>query len=205
MWRQLSVAVVLFLLVSAPLQAAPIIFLDRDTFLQAVQPNRAISFEARPFPCDTFSVESDFCQRTSDDGLLSVTYDLHDVGFGGDTIFINRGPAGLGASHQFLTPVTAIGFDLGGILLGSPPPTTFNFTFAGTTFALPGTLTEPQFFGAILEGPVNGIPADAGHPGARFFISNLVVQTVPEPGTLLLFGTAAAGILGSRRRFGSKA
>jgi hypothetical protein len=116
------------------------------------------------------------------------------------------GSLGLSAAHSFLTPVTAIGFDLVGILpagfaQGPPSADFFGFSFAGTQVAIP-LGSDPIFFGATFDTPQTTIPAHVvpggvSGPQDGFVITNLAVRTVPEPATLALFGAAAALLLGA--------
>jgi PEP-CTERM motif-containing protein len=144
--------------------------------------------------------------------LLFVSYDMAGIGLLGDSLGLGFF-AGQTSFHEFLRPVTAIGFDLVGITPGDPfeAPPMSEFSFAGTNFVLPfGLFNSPIFFGAIFDTPQSFIPAQAvGVPGPTlplgFVIQNLEVTTVPEPATFLLFGTAASALVGfgrfvSRRR-----
>lgn len=192
-------ALILFVLLCAPASAEPVIFLDRDAFNLAAEPNRSIPFDADVSDC-VFDPSSSTCNHTFD-GLLSVSYDIAGIGLLGDALGLGFF-AGQSSAHSFLEPVTAIGFDLVGIQ--SPLPQDVIFSFAGLTIQYTsGPLSSPQFFGVIFDTPQTFIPASAN--GAvnplplGFVIENLAVTTVPEPATLVLFGTAVSVVVGSRR------
>jgi PEP-CTERM motif-containing protein len=206
-WLVATVIIVASLAKSA--SAAPLIFLDRDVFDIAAHP-QTISFDAvAPGDC-VFDPSNFTCNHTFDD-LLFVSYDIAGIGLLGDSLGLGFF-AGQQSFHQFLTPVTAIGFDLVGITPGGPGgPPAAEFSFAGVNFGLPyGYFNSPIFLGAIFDAPLSAIPAQAvGVPGPAlplgFVIQNLEVTTVPEPATFLLFGTAASALVGfgrfvSRRR-----
>jgi PEP-CTERM motif len=183
--------------------AAPLIYLDRDAFNLVAHP-QAISFGAvAPDDC-VFDPSTFTCNHTFDD-LLYVSYDIAGIGLLGDSLGLGFF-AGQESLHRFLTPVTAIGFDLVGITPGAGPaqPLASEFSFAGVNFVLPfGILNSPIFFGAIFDMPQSAIPAQAvGVPGPAlplgFVIQNLAVSSVPEPATFLLFGAAASALVGFR-------
>ena len=201
--RALS-ALVLGLLLSGPLEASPVLFLDRATFTDVAQPNRALPLQGLGVSNCTFVFPGPFCQ-VNFDNLLFVNYDFAGIGLFNDGVGLDW-VFGLSAFHSLL-PVDAIGFDLVRILKGSASPpsgTFFGFTFAGTHFNVP-LGAEPIFFGATFDTPQTTIPAHIAPGGISgpqdgFVITNLVVRTVPEPATLTLFGVAGFALLGLRRR-----
>jgi PEP-CTERM motif len=208
-YLRLASSLIFLLLLTAPAAAGPVIFLDRDAYNAAAQPNRSLVFDADVTDCE-FIPMLFACTHTFD-GLLKVTYDVAGIGLVGNSLGLGFF-SGQGSSHSFLTPVSAIAFDLVAISF-SGPGATFTpslFSFAGTTFSLPPLtpLDSPLFFGAIFDTPQTQIPASVtqvgtGMPGG-YQIQNLAVTTVPEPGTLLLFGSAVAAAMCSRRfRFAS--
>jgi hypothetical protein len=204
--RALSVVVV-SLVMADSLEASPVLFPDRATFTNVAQPNRTLPLQGLSVSNCDFVFPGPFCHATFDN-LLFVNYDFAGIGLFNDGVGIDW-VFGLSAAHSFLTPVTAIGFDLvrilpAGFAQGPPSADFFGFSFAGTQFAIP-LGSDPIFFGAIFDTPQTTIPAHVvpggvSGPQDGFVITNLAVRTVPEPATLALFGAAAALLLGARRR-----
>ena len=122
----------------------------------------------------------------------------------------NAIPFGLGGQTvgtTLLQPVSAMGFDL------IPSGAGVRVQVGGQTY----NLEKPQFFGFLFDSPMTGglpivdQPMSIGQPPGPggplvgqalsvFALDNLVLQTVPEPATLLTFGAAASFLLGFRRR-----
>ncbi len=120
-------------------------------------------------------------------------------------------------SMSFLEPVLAFGFDVtpvppGGFCPSFPlpcPDPVARVDFFGETY----TFTAPGFLGILLDEtlPANSVvplvPRFLAEPlpgqtisESAFRMSDLTVQTVPEPATWLLFGAAASALLFRKRR-----
>ncbi len=179
--------------------AAPILFTDRDAFNLAANPGSPLAIT------DVTLVNSGTVRVVYGD-LLPVLYDFAGFftgctpnPFASTCTSITFGGGSLGAVFTsvapFLSPVTAAGYEVLG------------------TFTLFGQVVHtdtPQFVGFVFDAPTTILPLpdyaySPNPPGGtlpsqqRFSVQNIVVST-PEPATLLLLGTAAAFCLTRRRR-----
>jgi len=197
----LASATVLLALGLAPrVEAAPILFTDRDAFELAAHPGAPLSIT------DVSLVSSGTIRVVYGD-LLPVLYDFAGFFTGcspnpfvSTCTSITFGAGSLGAVftsvQPFLSPVMAVGYELIG------------------TFTLFGQVVHtdtPQFVGFVFDAPTTILPlpdyAYVPDPSGgtlplqqRFSVQNIVVST-PEPATLMLFGVASAlCLVGSRRK-----
>ena len=190
-----SSIIVLAVIASHRAEASAILFTDRVAFELAAAPNLS------PLRVTDVDVIGAGQLLYSYGDILPVFMDV-----GGPAVLLSIGDAGVipqgGAPFgsgfigvgEFTTPITAVGYDL----LGT-------FMFNG----MPVTTTSPIFFGYIFDQPTTHLPlpqvALFPQPGSlprqSFYIaSNIAVQTVPEPSTALLFGSAFALLQGVRYR-----
>jgi hypothetical protein len=181
------------------IEAAPIIFTDRDAFNLAAEPGAPLTIT----------------DVTLSTGLIHVTYgNMLPVVFDSEGLMhsnctpnplaktcgsIPFGGGSLGASftsvEPFVSPIKAVGyevvgtFELFGRVIHATTPEFIGFVFDEPTTTMP----LPQF--VYIPDPMQPLPLQA-----PFNIQNVVVTALPEPATLLMFGSAAAVCLVRRRR-----
>jgi hypothetical protein len=206
-----TLAAVAFLLLvhAAPAQAGAILFTDRAAFNEAVGGGTTFLDFEELTTCQPRQNDPGTCVATYS-GLIQFWFD--HAGFPappGDPMphAIPFDVGGQTVGTVLLQPVTAMGFDL------IPVGQGVRVQVGGQVYAL----DQPQFFGFLFDGPVTGglpivgqplmigqPPGPGGQPIGQtlsvFALDNLVLQTIPEPATLLTFGAAASLLLGFRRR-----
>ena len=193
---------------AATAQAGAILFTDRASFNSAVGSTILLDFE-EPTKCQPRAGDPGTC-IASYGGLVQFWFDFAGFPVPPGQNMPNAIPFGVGGQSVgtfLLEPVTAVGFDLAP--LGGP----VRVQVGGQTY----TLEKPQFFGFLFDSPLTGsLPLvgqpliisqppglgsqPIGQPVSLFSMDNLVLQTIPEPATLLTFGAAASFLLGIRRR-----
>ena len=201
-----AVATVAFLVLAQaePARAGAILFTDRADFNAAVGGTTLLDFE-EPNTCQPRQNDPGTCVATYG-GLIQFTFDHAGFPAPPGQPMPNAIPLGAGGQNvgtALLQPVSALGFDL--IPFGSG----VRVQVGGQTY----TLEKPQFFGFLFDSPLTGElplvgqslptgqpPGPGGQTFSVFALDNLVLQTIPEPATLLTFGAAASFLLGFRRR-----
>lgn len=208
---------------ASPAVAAPMLFTDRSAFDQVAVPNEVVTFEGLPLgpvclPVSPFV--SAPCRLTLDGVTFADTI--------GDPGSANRRPElvldrGLNAS-TFLLPGTAIpraaddfSLTFSGRVIGLDVATfaTFGWPVAFRFTEVDGTQTSTTLF-VPLPGTFLGATSDVGFTQlslyaqeidgglTNFEIDNVALKPIPEPATLLLCVTTAAG-LGLVRRLRCRA
>ncbi len=205
-----AVATVAFLVLAQaePARAGAILFTDRADFNAAVGGTTLLDFE-EPNTCQPRQNDPGTCVATYG-GLIQFYFDHAGFPAPPGQPMPNAIPFGLGGQTvgtALLQPVSAMGFDL------IPSGAGVRVQVGGQTY----TLEKPQFFGFLFDSPMTGglpivdQPMSIGQPPGPggplvgqalsvFALDNLVLQTIPEPATLLTFGAAASFLLGFRRR-----
>jgi hypothetical protein len=203
MRRFLEVACALLMLTAlgtaSKVEAAPIVFTDRDAFNLAAEPGAPLTISDVIFgPAGIQVTYGDMLPVVFDsEGLMQsnchpnpLSSTCTSIPFGGGLF-----GAAFTSVQPFLVPITAVGFEVVG---------TFEF------FGQVVQAATPQFYGFMFEGPTTNLPLPGfaytpdpeGHLPHQlpFNVQNIVVRAVPEPATLLLFGSAAALLLARHRR-----
>jgi hypothetical protein len=184
------------------LEASPFFFTDRSAFDLAVGAYERFDFEDL-VPCPVYDPTTKTCRQTF--GAVNFAFDPAGLPSAGE-LALGKGGQSFGT---FLSgPITALGFDI----VGGSPGSFLKIallTSAGDPFftTLSGTAV-PAFFGALItDGAFTGLALSVGPPASQPIveIDNLAVQSVPEPATLLLFGSAAFVLVRYRNRFGQRA
>jgi hypothetical protein len=180
-----------------PAFGAPIVFNDRASFTAAVGRGSVMGFDD-PITCSELRVEFGTCRANV--GEAAFEFDSFFYG----SSFVDVVPVReWSASLTFDRPVRAIGFDL---IALSDNPFFISISTSSPSSRLPFfTFTGDAFFGLLLDdGDIFGVgmnpfgPPSSGR-AAPFAIDNLQIASVPEPGTALLAGLAAMGLLARPR------
>jgi hypothetical protein len=198
------VQIVLLVVVSVwarPAFGAPIVFNDRASFTAAVGRGSVMTFD-EPITCSELRVEFGTCRADVDRAAFEFESYFYGSSFV-DVVPIREWSASL----TFDRPVRAIGFDL---IALSDNPFFISISTSSPSSRLPFfTFSGDAFFGLLLDdGDIFGVgmnpfgPSSVGK-AAPFAIDNLQIASVPEPGTALLAGLAALGLL-ARPRWRSK-
>jgi hypothetical protein len=183
---------------AGPASGAPIVFNDRASFRAAVGPDSVMTFD-EPITCSELRVEAGACRANVGNAAFEFDSFFYESSFV-DVVPIREWSASL----TFDRPVRAIGFDLIGL---SDNPFFISISTSSPSSRLPFfTFSGDAFFGLLLEdGDIFGVglnpfgPPSSGR-AAPFAIDNVEVASVPEPGTALLAGLAAIGLLVRPRR-----
>jgi hypothetical protein len=193
---------------AATARAGAILFTDRDAFKDAVGATTLLDFN-EPTTCQQRPGDPQTC-IASYGGLVQFWFDFAGFPVAPGQPMPPAIPFGVGGQSVgtvLLQPVTAVGFDLAP--LGGP----VRVQVGGQIYML----EQPQFFGFLFDTPLTGslplvgqpLPLSQppgpgglpfGAPVSLFTMDNLLVQTIPEPATILTFGAAASFLLGLRRR-----
>jgi hypothetical protein len=211
--RQLLGAVTLAAGVAAPVQAAPIVYTTDATFLAAAGGGLIFeSFETATqagtvvtYPGGTFSCSgASFCP-----GFFGISPAFADTGT--RSVYFATPDS---ATFTFAAPVTAFGIAIGGAGDVAPLTLTALLSNGSSVTALgPGYVgsfdvfgSNRQYFGVIDTVPFVSVTFSGSNTSDGIFFDSmsrgLASATAPEPGSLLLFGTALAGWL-ARRKVGT--
>jgi hypothetical protein len=198
-YRLIQVALLVVVgLWATPAFGAPIVFDDRASFAAAVGPDSVMTFD-EPITCSELSVEVGTCRANVDKAVFEFESFFYGSSFV-DVIPIREWSASL----TFDRPVRAMGFDLRAL---SDNPYFISIRTSSPLSDLPSfTFSGNAFFGLLLDdGAIFGVGLNPFGPpsigqGAPFAIDNVRFASVPEPGTVLLVGLAAIGLLARPRR-----
>lgn len=211
-WPRVIGLTMTLLLLTSPALGAPILFTTRNVFDGVVGPHELVTFEE--FPVGTLCLPatpfvSDPCSLTLKGATFSANTGLPDIDQRPVLIIESLGAdpsKGLGSaalpstSGEFVLTFGGplIGLDVETFAgLGSPVTFVFTETDMTQTSVTIFAIGEGTFLGAT--SPVGfsqlslfASQADGGR--FNFLVDNVALGPVPEPATLLLVGTSAAGL-----------
>jgi hypothetical protein len=194
----------------AKVAAATITFTDRDAFNAAVGSTLRVGLD------EPGNARCDFAEgcpvdAVFDDGLFRFSGDFLDfpgVNFQTGVLpYVSIGAFSPSISGT-IVPSWAVGFDI--IPAGGPVRVSMFFgSSLSSTFVI-----DPQFLGFLFDEPITSlgwsltppIQCSTGTPGTSScqrtiaIVDNIVLRTVPEPATVLLFGAATMLLSAGRRR-----
>ncbi len=191
-------SILVLLVLGSPAAASPVVFNDRGEFDAALGGNYQLFTEF------DFTTNVPMMFMSGQYGGLWIGDDVKHIWFG-DTLTVRSLPHFLTSPCCVsLTGVTAVGFDVvASSHAGVETPMLLGYT---TTGGLSGVVSAPSgsFLGLASNDTLSSLwfgterTADFGSSLVR--IDNLAVQTVPEPTTLFMVGTAALLTVLRRRR-----